>query len=330
MKIRIKCSKCGWEAEVDVQSSPLGSLKPNDKAKGAGIKIKWGKDQLDKIADAAGSLGASREELEQLGIRVPIPDWKDAMERRKLRKFVREHLKVCKDKRRTSGEKFQTGTEPWKMGDSFKDVDLTSSEVKAMGVEDLRLIPGVTLQKRVYQKTKGQDQEVLKGIKFFNIIDVSGSMFGAHKGPGGIDKVHKALMMAEEAWKICRKLRYDYNLAIFSDRATRIPKKRIKKFFKDQNERAKYPGWNGGTTLSRALELYSLKELKDGNLVIMSDMDIADFEITKKKLQEIGNVTNSFKVVVIEYGNQMTNTRIQQVQDLFPNKKVEILQIVVT
>ena len=316
------------EVVIDVQKSPIGSLKPGSNAKGGGIKIKWTKDQLDKIADAAASLGASRDELRQLGIKVPIPDWKDALERRKLRKFLKEHLKVCREKRRSMGEKFQTGTEPWQMGDSFKEVDLTSSEVKSLGVEDLRLIPGVTLQKKTYEKTKGQDREILKGIKFFNIIDVCGSMFtGQHVG--GIDKVHKALMMSEETWKICKKLGYDYNLSIFSDCATRIPKKKIKKFFADQNERAQYAGWNGGTTLAKALNLYSLKELKDGNLVIFSDMDIADLEQTKESLLKIGNVTKSFKVVVIEYARQLNKERIKQVRELFPDKKVEILQIVV-
>lgn len=313
---------------MEVSFSPLGAMKPGKQVKGGGIKIKWSKEQLDKIMDAAGGLGASREELGQLGIHVPIPEWKEAHERRRLRKFVREHLKVCKEKRRAHGERSQVSTAPWQMGDSFKDVDLGSSEVKSMGVDDMRMIPGVTLMKRVYETTKGQDQEVLKGIRFFNIIDISGSMFGGLHA-GKVDKVHKALMMAEEVYKLCKKLGYDYNLAVFSDKATRIPKRRIKTFFRDENERAKYPGWRGGTRLSSALNLYDLKELKDGNLVIMSDMDIADLEVTKKKLSKIGAVTNSFKVVVIEYGKQMTNSKIEQTQELFPNKKVEILRIIV-
>lgn len=329
MKIKIKCCRCSWEAVVDVQSSPLGSLKPDDKAKGApGIKIKWTKEQLDKIMDKAGGLGASRDELAQLGVIIPIPEWDDAMERRKLRKFIQEHLKVCKDKKRSAGERSQVSTAPWQMGDSFKDVDLASSEVKSMGVEDLRLVPGVTLQKRVYETTKGQDREILKGIKFFNIIDVSGSMFGTNNR-GQIDKVHKALMMAEETWKICKKLGYDYNLALFSDKAVRIPKKTLKQFFNDENERSKYGIWNGGTVLSSALELYDLTELKDGNLVIMSDMDIADLAQTKEKLEAIGNVTNSFKVVIIEYHSSMSESRREQTQELFPNKKVEILEMTI-
>jgi len=305
-------------------------MKPGKKVKGAGkgIKIKWTKEQLDKVMDAAGGLGASREELDQLGIRIPIPEWREAQERRKLRRFVRDHLRVCRDKRRTQGEKSQVSTAPWRMGDSFKDIDLSSSEVKSMGVEDLRLVPGVTLQKRVYETVKGRDKQILKGIKFFNIIDVSGSMFGGHMS-GNIDKVHKALMMAEETWKICKKLGYDYNLAIFSDQGSRIPRKRLKKFFGEESERARYRGWRGGTTLTSALNLYKLSELKDGNLVIMSDMDIADLEETKEKLKKVGSVTNSFKVVIIEYPRSMSQARIEQTQDMFPNKKVEILRVLV-
>jgi len=142
MKIRIKCTHCKWETEIEVQTSPLGSLKPGTKVKGAPqIKIKWNKDQLDKIMDAAGGLGASRDDLSKIGVNIPIPQWKDALERRKLRKFIREHLRVCKEKRRSQGERSQVSTAPWQMGDSFKDIDLSSSEVKAMGVENLRLIP---------------------------------------------------------------------------------------------------------------------------------------------------------------------------------------------
>ena len=329
MKIKIKCKKCSWEAEVEVSGSPIGQLKPGEKVKGAGIKIKLSKDQLDKIMDAAGGHGASKDELADLGLPVPIPEWQDAIERRRLREFVKKHLKVSKEQRRAEGEKSQVSTAPWQMGDSFKDVDLASSEVKAMGVDDLRLIPGVTLQKRVYETTRGQDREILKGIKFFNIIDVSGSMFSSDVAKGKVDKVHKALLMAEESWKLCKQLGYDYYLAIFSDKGTRVPQKKTKKFFEEEEERRKYPGWNGGTVLTSALELFDLKELKDGNLVIMSDMDIADFEATQKKLEEIGAVTNSFKVVIIENASSLNDTRVTETQKLFQDKKVEILKVVV-
>ena len=327
MKIKIRCKKCGWEAKVEVQISPLGTLQPDDKVKGGGLKVDWTQDQIDKILEAAGSgLGASKEDLESLGIRIPIPEWKDAIERKKLRDFVKKHLRVSKDLKRTGGEKSQVSTAPWQMGDSFKDVDLTTSEVKSMGVEDLRLIPGVTLQKRVYETSKGQDREVLKGIKFFNIIDVSGSMFGS-RGIGKLNKIDKALMMSEESYKLCKKLGYNYNLAIFSSSARRIPQKRIKRFFESESERASYPGWNGGTTLSSALNLYKLEELKDANLVIMSDMDISDIDYTKKKLKEIGTVTNSFKVVLIEDHTILNDPRVEHTKLLFPDKKVEILPI---
>lgn len=332
LKIKIKCTKCNWEAVVEVSRSPLGSLKPGKAIKGTGkgLKVKWTKEQLDKVMDAAGGLGASRDELGQVGIRVPIPQWVDALERRRLRQFVRKHLKVSKDLRNAQGERSQVSTAPWQMGDSFKDVDLASSEIAAYGVPDLRLIPGVTLQKRVFETTKGGDREILRGIKFFNIIDVSGSMFGgSSQSQGNIDKVHKALMMAEETSKICKKLGYDYNLSIFSGIATRIPKRKIKRFFKSETERATYPGWNGGTTLSSALGLYDLKELKDGNLVIMSDMDISDSEESKKKLKEIGNVTSSFKVVIIEYRSQLRKERLIRTRELFPDKKVQILRIAI-
>lgn len=331
MKVKVKCTKCNWEAIVDVQASPLGAMQPDDKAKGAGIKIRWTKDQLDKIMDAAGGPGASRDELSELGIKISIPQWREAEERRKLRRFLKEHLKICKEARRQKGEKHQVSTALWEMGDSWKNVDLASSEVKAMGVDEMRMIPGVTLQKRVYETTKGQDKEVLRGIKFFNIIDVSGSMFSgsgySRTSTTRLEKVHKALMMAEETYKICKKLGYEYYLALFSDKGERVPQNRIKEFFRSELERQKYRAWNGGTTLRVALELFDLKELKDGNVVIMSDMDIADFSSAQEKLVEISKVTNSFKVICIEHVVNLDDERIRKTQELFPGKKVEILRI---
>ncbi len=328
MKIKIKCTKCDWEAEVEVKVSPIGSLKPGKKVKGSGkgIKIKFPKEQLDKMMEKVGSLGASRDDLSKMGIHIPLPEWNDARERKRIRDFVKKNLRVSKELRKAEGERSQVSTAPWQMGDSFRDIDLASSEVKAMGVEDLRLVPGVTLQKRVFETTKGKDRDVLKGYKFFTIVDVSGSMFDHSRG-GKIDKVTKALLLAEETWKICKKCGFQFNLALFSDKANRVPRKRIKAFFKDENERATYSCWNGGTILSKALDLYRLDELKDGNLVIMSDMDIADIEIVEKKMKQIASVTNSFKVVLIEYKIKDLIKRIKQTQDLFPNKKVEILRI---
>jgi len=311
---------------VNINSSPIGALRPNCKAKG--IKIKWGKDELDKILNKIGNLGASRGDLAQIGIRIPIPDWNAAEERARLRRFLREHLRVSRERRQSQGEKFQISTAPWQMGDSFNDVDLASSEAKSMGVDDLRMIPGITLQKRVYDKTRGHDREVLRGIKFINIIDVSGSMFSGSyssgSSSGSIDKIHKALMMAEYTYSLCKKLGYNYYLALFSDRTARIPQKEIKSFFKDESERSKYGVWRGGTVLSSALKAYKAHELKDANLVIMSDMDLGDLEDTRKQLKRIGELTNSFKIVLIEYGSSLNKDRIDRTMNLFPNKEVRI------
>ena len=328
LKIKIRCKSCGWEAEVDVNPSPLGALRPGKGLQGAGktIKIDWNKDQVDKILEATGGHGAGREDLRQLGIRIPIPQWNEGIERRKLRQFLKKNLKICKDLRTSQGERSRVSTAPWVMGDSFRDIDLASSEVKSMGIDDMRLIPGLTLQKRVFEHSKGSDREVLKGVKFFNIIDTSGSMFGGY-GTEIIEKIHKALMMAEETYKICKKLGYDFNLAIFSGSAARIKKKRIPLFFKDENERGRYEPWGGGTNLASALKVFSLEELKDGNVVIMSDMNIADTDETVAMLKKIGQVTNSFKVVIIEHISDFGSTKTDEIQKLFPNKKVEILSM---
>ena len=130
---------------------------------------------------------------------------------------------------------------------------------------------------------------------------------------------------------LCSRSIFASNLAIFSSFATRIPKRKLKTFFNDKAERKRYPGWGGGTNLNTALNIFNLDELKDGNLVIVSDMDIADVESTRKRLTEIGNVTNSFKVVVVENETQYGGYRskISRTQELFPNKKVEILRVVV-
>jgi len=266
-------------------------------------------------------------------IKIPIPDWNEAEERARVRRFLREHLRVSKETRSSRGEKFQVSTAPWLMGDTFKDIDLASSEAKSMGVEDLRLIPGVTLQKRVYEHTKGHSREVLKGIKFINIVDVSGSMFGGgysrSSTKGTIDKVHKALMMAQYTFELCKKLGYSYHLALFSDRTAKIPQREIKQFFKDETKRSKYGVWRGGTQLSSALKAYKSHELKDANLVIMSDMDLGDLEDTKKMLLKISDLTNSFKILLIEYSASINKSRIEGTKNLFPGKEVQIEVITV-
>ena len=324
MKIRIKCSRCSWTTEMDVRLSPLGSLRPDDKAKG--FKVKISKEQLDRIMETAQSFGASREELAQIGVEIPIPEWEEAEERARLRAFVRENLKISKEPRKTEGERSQVSTAPWEFGDSFKEIDLPSSEVKSLGVEDLRLIPGVTLQKRLFEVSKGTDKEILKGIKFFYILDVSGSMFTSSYGEGK-PKITKALMMARECYRICKKMDYEYNLAIFSDKARRIAREKVPPFFGSLRERSRYPEWQGGTLLSRALELYTLEELKDSNLVIVSDMDLADLDTAKDRLKEISSVTNSFKVILVEAKDQLSDERVEQTQSLFPDRKVQILKV---
>ena len=322
VKIKIKCKKCGWTADVDVQPSPLAGLKPNDKAKG--IKVDWSKDELDKIMDVA--RGASINDLEQLGIKVKKEDFLLAEERAKIRKFLKEHLRVSKERRKSQGERFQVSSELWRPGDPWNDVDLPTSEQKSMGVDELRLIPGLTLQKREYSKTKGEERDILKGIKFINIIDVSGSMFDRDSGIGR-GKIGKALILAEETWKICKKLGFDYNLAIFSDHAHRINSSRITEFFRSETERSKYPGWSGGTSLSAALKLYKMHELKDANLVIISDMDLGDIDQTKSKLQEIGQVTNSFKVILVRHENEFSEEEINNLKSWFPNGEVQVLSM---
>jgi len=299
--------------------SPLGALRPGMRTKG--IKIDWTKDELDKILEAA--KGAGLSDLEQLGFRIPKDAYLEAEERMKIRRFIKEHLRISREKKKGMAEKFQVSSSPWRMGDPFRDVDLASSEVKSMGIPDLRMIPGVTLQKREYVQVRGQDREVLHGILFHVIIDVSGSMF--ERGTRG--KIGKALLLAEETYKICKHLGYEFNLAVFSDKGHRIPKNKISSFFASEEERARIPGWNGGTSLSSALKLYKLSELKDSNLVILSDMDLADVDSTKKKLQEIGTVTNSFKVVLIRDEGEFREEEIDEIKKWFPNNEVSILSI---
>jgi len=325
MKIRVRCSKCGYEIETEVIPKPLGSLKPDAESKAKGMKIKGNPDVLDKILEA--SQGASLEELHQLGIEVDKAEWESAMERRIVRKFIKENLRVSRELKRVAGEKYQVSTEPWRMGDSFKDIDLPSSEVKSMGLEDLRLIPGVTLQKRVYGYTKGRSVERLKGIKIICILDTSGSMFYGSGQNTSKGKIGKALLLAEETWKICKANNFDFYLALFTDTAVRIPQKRIKDFFTTAEAKRELGVWNGGTVLSKALDLFTDKEYKDANVIIISDMDIADFEKTRDKIKEIALLTNSFKIILIEKPSELTPKRIEETQSLFPEGNVKILAI---
>lgn len=313
MKVRLKCKKCGYTFEVNLRVNPLGSMKPGCKNPGAGIKID--KDSLDKILDIA--KGASREELEKIGIYIDPGEWEDAQERLALRKFILENLKISREKRQQRGEKYVVATEPWVMGDSFRDVDLASSEVKSMGVDDLRMVPGVTMQKKVYGVTKGQDTEELKGIKFLVIIDGSGSMITSGTTING-GKIGKALLIGKEIWEITKRLGFDYLLALFSDRGIRVDKKRLKEFWTDTSERVGYGIWNGGTRLREGLNQFTEAEYKDANVVVISDMDISDFSETKDRIIELTKQTNTFKIILIEEVATGIEERQKKVEDMFP------------
>ena len=313
MKVRLKCKKCAYEFETTLHVNPLGSMKPSSKNPASGIKID--KDSLDKILEAA--KGASREELERLGLLIEPAEWEDAQQRLALRRFLLENLKISKERRQQRGEKYVVATEPWSMGDSFRDVDLASSEVKSMGVDDLRMIPGVTMQKKVYGITKGRDTEELKGIKFLVIIDGSGSMISGDRTTFG-GKIGKALLIGKEIYEITKRLGFDYFLALFSDRGVRVDKKRIKEFWADANERVGYGIWNGGTRLASGLDQYDEKEYKDANVVVISDMDISDFSDTKDRIIALTKLTNTFKIILIEDASIDTEERQTKVRDMFP------------
>jgi len=321
LKVRIKCRHCGFEIESEVQVSPIGSLKPDSQSKGAKIKID--RDTLDKILEVA--RGASLEELQKIGLDIDPAEWKSAQERRALRKFLKENIKVSREKRKQKGEKYVVATEPWRMGDSFKDVDLPSSEVKSFGIENLRLIPGVTLQKKVYGITKGREREVLKGVKFLVVLDGSGSMISRRNL--SIGKIAKALLIGKEIYDFCRKLGFDYHLVLFSDHAVRVPDKKLKAFWRDPQERASYGIWNGGTRLTKALDEFTDSDYKDANVVIISDMDIADLKETKDKITKISQLTNSFKIILIEEEMNLSPYRIKQSKDLFPPETIKIMTI---
>lgn len=326
MKVRLKCKECGYEFETNLRVNPLGSMKPGCKNPGAGIKID--KDSLDKILEQA--KGASREELEKLGIYIEPGEWENAQERLALRKFLLENLKINKEKHQQRGEKYVVATEPWSAGDSFRDVDLTSSEVKSMGVDDLRMIPGVTMQKKVYGITKGRDTEELKGVRFLVIIDGSGSMIagGGNSIVGG--KIGKALLIGKEIYEITKRLGFEYVLVLFSDRGVRVDKKRMKEFWADASERVGYGIWNGGTRLTTGLDEFTEKEYKDANVVVISDMDIADFGDCKDRITQLAKLTNTFKIILVEEGEIDIEERQAKTRDLFPadiNLKIMIVPV---
>jgi len=316
VKVRLKCKKCGYEFETNLQVNPLGSMKPGTKNPASGIKID--KDSLDKILEA--TKGASREELEKLGLLIEPGDWDNAQERLALRKFLLENLKISRDKKQQRGEKYVVATEPWAMGDSFRDVDLTSSEVKSMGVDDLRMVPGVTMQKKVYGITKGRDTEELKGIKFLVIIDGSGSMISGSGGRGYIDggKIGKALLIGKEVYEITKRLAFEYLLVLFSDKGIKVDKKRLREFWADANERLNYAIWNGGTRLASGLEQFTEEEYKDANVIVISDMDISDFVETRETIIKLSKLTNTFKIIVIEDTSIDIEERQKKVRAMFP------------
>ena len=326
MRVRLKCRKCGYTFETNLRLSPLGSLKPTCKNPAGGIKID--KDSLDKILEAA--KGASREELEKIGILIEPAEWEDAQERLALRKFILENLKISKEKKQQRGEKYVVSTQPWTMGDSFRDVDLASSEVKSFGVDDLRLIPGVTMQKKVYAITKGRDTEELKGIKFLVIIDGSGSMISSGRNTIDGGKIGKALLIGKEIYELCKKLAFEYMLVLFSDKGVRVDQKRHKEFWAEATERANYGIWNGGTNLSSGLDQYSEEEYKDANVIVISDMDIADFYNTREKITKLAKLTNTFKIILVEQISENIEEREQKTRDLFPvdiNLKIMVIPV---
>jgi hypothetical protein len=326
MKVKIRCKKCGYTEEAELRLNPLGSMKPGSESMGKGIKLD--KDSLDKIL--ATCKGASLDDLAQIGIQVDIDEWESAQERLSLRRFLLDNLKLAKEKRLQRGEKYAVATETWKAGDSFRDIDLSSSEVKSMGVDDLRMIPGLTMQKKVYGTTKGRDTEELKGIKFLVIIDGSGSMFSTDDKSGSRGKVGKALLIGREIYAFTKKLGFEYNLALFSDRGIRVPNKQLKAFWTDASERASYGIWSGGTSLSRGLKEFSDDEYKDANVIIVSDMDLGDVGESKNHIIQLTKLTNSFKIILIEDDGTDLEEREKSTRDLFPseiNLKVMVFPI---
>lgn len=315
-KVKIRCKKCGHEMDVEIDPYGGGALRPNEKAHG--VKVKWSKDEIDKIAEA--SRGAGREDLGNIGIDLTEKDWVEAQQRQRVRRFIREHVVVAKELRRRGGEKVKISTDIWQVGDSMLDVNIPSTELASLGIEDLRMIPTLTLRKNIYIRAKGQDVEQLKGVKYFAFLDVSGSMSGAPE--------RKALTMLEEVYEACEKLDFEFHLCLFSSRGKRISEKEIKKFFESATYRNNSSGLGGGTVFTSGLNLFSIEEYKDANICMISDCDLGDIEETKEKMLEIAQHTNSFKIIIIRESYRINDDEIKSLQEQwFPNEEVKILGI---
>lgn len=337
MKVRVRCCKCGWESIGDINLSPIDALAPKE----PNLNLESQKQEIGNLLGTA--TGASDSGVRNPDIKVAKESDIDEDELVEIYDFILSDIIYSSDRRLSSGEKYKISTIPWRMGDQFKDVDITSSEVKALGIEGLRWIPGFSLQVKEYDFAKSNDKEMLKGSRFIVFLDVSGSMFAE----GSIDrlpyagmpkstprtKIGKALLVAERIYQLCKRLDIEFNLAVFSDTAARIPASKLDTFFNLTFS----PGlFAGGTTLSKALALYNSKEYKNSNLLIISDMDLADTEKTKDQIKKIGRVTNSFKILLfpssprVHAPVQVEDLKREQqhkVNNIFSGYNVKILRI---
>jgi hypothetical protein len=315
-KIKVRCKKCGHTMDVKVNPYGSGALRPSKQAHG--IKIKWSKEDIDKITEA--SKGADRNDLGDIGIDLSKEDFVEAMQRAKIRRFIKEHVVISKDKFMAEGELFRVSTDVWQMGDSLLDINLPATELASLGIDDLRMIPTVTLKKNVYVTTKGTDYEKLKGVKYFGFLDVSGSMSGQPE--------RKALAMLKEVWECSKKLDFDFHLCLFSTRAKRISKDEIKRFFDDTSFRQSCGNLGGGTCLSEGFKQFDDAEYKDANIVVISDCDIGDVAETKEEMLKIAQSTNSFKVIIIREAERINDEEIIKLQEeWFPNKEVKVMGV---
>lgn len=315
-KIKVRCKKCGHTMEVKVNPYGSGALKPNKQAHG--IKVKWSKEDADKIMEA--SKGADRNDLGEIGIDLSKEDYVEALQRAKIRRFIKEHVVISKDKFMKEGEQFRVSTDVWQMGDSLLDINIPSSEIASLGIDDLRMIPTVTLKKNVYVTTKGTDYEKLKGVKYFGFLDVSGSMSGFPE--------RKALAMLKEVWECSKKLDFDFHLCLFSTRAKRVAQADLKRFFEDASFRQSCGNLGGGTCLSEGFKQFDDVEYKDANIVVISDCDIGDVAETKEEMLKIAQHTNSFKIIIIRESERINDEEIKRLQDeWFPNREVKVLGV---